>query len=210
MHYREICTVYKSKSFFLALQKYKEFYITYHHVKIASLASLCLSCCCVERQRVCRSVNLTQLKVPVSADVHQSVSTQGTTTDVPRDTERAQAAGSTAGPLSRTVGRERDMLCQKVGTSGAKAEFSLPLAAQVSEEKSAVLLRIQGEETGIGKAVLSDLRQRSPGIHPLFHRKVSHTLTHKGYDLKTETEAKQKQRVYNNLRWYLKTTNQSA
>lgn len=171
------------------MQKYiNKFYVTYHHVKIATLASLCLSRCYVERQRVCRSVNLAQLKVPVSTDVHESVRTQGTTAHVPRDAEHAQAAGR----LAVTVGRECDVLRQKVGTSGAKAEFSLPLAAQVPEEEGAVLLRIQGEETGFGKAVLCDLGQRSPGVHPLFHRKVSHTLTHESCDLKAEGNSKRK------------------
>lgn len=160
--------------------------MTYHHVRIASLASLCLSRGNVERQRVCRSVNLAQLEVPVSADVHQSVRTQGTPAHVPGDAERAQAAGR----LADAVGRECDLLRQEVGTSGAKAQFSLPLAAQVPEEESAVLLRIQGEETGIGEAVLRDLGQRSPGVHPLLHRKVCHALTHQSCDLKAGTRRK--------------------
>lgn len=122
-----------NQSLFLTIQN-----LTYHHVRIASLSSLCLFGCYVERQRVCRGINLAQLKVPVSADVHESVSTQGTAAHVPRDAERAQAAGR----LADAVGRECDVLGQEVGPSGTKAEFSLPLAAQVPEEESAVLLRI--------------------------------------------------------------------
>lgn len=90
----------------------------------------------------------------MSTDVHQSVNSERTTTDVAGDTEGARAGGAAA---LKAVGGERDVLSQEMGASGAKAQLPLSLRAQMSEEQSSILLRIQRKEAGVGETDLGDL-----------------------------------------------------
>lgn len=114
----------------------------------------------VQRQRLRRGIHLTHLEVPVSHEVHQAVHVQPLPSHVARHLERPHQGAVWAGD-------ELSCVRQQVGPPVPEGQAPLLLASEVLQQQDRLLLRVEGEDLGLGKPLLYGFAQFLPAVQLL-------------------------------------------